>query len=246
MGEACILELLRHAGVPRVFECGLLGSRPWIATEYIDGKSIEQLAAEPLAVADALAVIRDAAAVLAHAHHRGVVHRNLTPASIVRTPARDCSVYIIGWGHASVDGRAGRPTVEPGSQFYRAPEAAEGGGDASADVFALGAVMFEATTLVLPEPVQRFPGVPEPLHQLLANMLAHDSEDRPSAAAVHVEATRLVELFADGSAPIEEVEVELVDIASGSPPMPGLGWMPPEHIAGRKGQPAPARRRREP
>src|SRR6185295_7365545 len=83
MREACILETLHHSGVPRVFECGVLERRPWIATEYIEGVTIEQAAAErPLAIGDALAIVRDAAAVLAHAHHRGVVHRNLTPGAI--------------------------------------------------------------------------------------------------------------------------------------------------------------------
>src|SRR6185295_14261025 len=61
MREACILEALHHTGVPRAFECGLLDRRPWIATEYIEGISIEQAAAErPLTVSEALAVIRDA------------------------------------------------------------------------------------------------------------------------------------------------------------------------------------------
>lgn len=247
MQEACILELLRHAGAPRVFECGRLDQRPWVATEYVEGTSVEQLAAEPLAIGDALAVLRDAAAVLAHAHRRGVVHRNLTPGAILRTPARDFPVCVTGWGHASINGRDGAPITEPGARFYGAPEVATDGGGPAADVFALGAILFEATTLVLPEPLQRFPGIPEPFHQLLASMLEHDPDERPTAAAVQAEAGRLVELFTDGSPAIEEVEVELVDIASSSSGLPGLGWMPPEHLAGMKAQPAGShRRRREP
>jgi eukaryotic-like serine/threonine-protein kinase len=245
--EACILELLRHAGAPRVFECGRLDRRPWVATEYIEGTSVEQIAAEPLAIGDALAVVRDAAAILAHSHQRGIVHRNLTPASILRTPTRDFPVCITSWVHASTNGRDGLPIVEPGERFHGAPELAIGDGGPAADVFALGAIMFEATTLVLPEPLQRFPGVPEPFHQLLASMLEHDPDERPTAATVQSEASRLVELFADGGPAIEEVEVELVDIASSGSGLPNLGWMPPEHIAGMKGQPAGShRRRREP
>src|SRR5512144_916388 len=42
MREACILEALHHTGVPRAFECGMIERRPWIATEYIEGVSLER------------------------------------------------------------------------------------------------------------------------------------------------------------------------------------------------------------
>jgi serine/threonine-protein kinase len=232
MREACILEALHHPGVPRVFECGVLERRPWVAMEHIEGTTIEQAAAErPLAVADAIGVVRDAAAILAHAHQRGVVHRNLTPKTIIRTQARGFPICVTEWGDASTADAdsAGALPAQPYARFYRAPElAVDGRADARADVYSLGAVMFEAATLVLPEPVQKFPGVPEPFHQLLASMLARFPEDRPTTAAVHAEAVRLAEVFSDGDGPIEEVEVELVDIASSSAAMPNLGWMPPD------------------
>lgn len=94
-------------------------------------------------------------------------------------------------------------------------------------MFALGAVMFEAATLVLPEPIQKFPGMPVAVHHLFESMLAPSPEDRPSASAVHAEATRLAELFSDPEAPIEEVEVELIDISRNTPPIPSLDWTPP-------------------
>src|ERR1041384_635354 len=59
MREACVLEMLHHSGIPRVFECGLLDRRPWIATEFIDGVSIESAASDhPLSLGDALAGAR--------------------------------------------------------------------------------------------------------------------------------------------------------------------------------------------
>jgi hypothetical protein len=48
---------------------------------------------------------------------------------------------------------------------------------------------------------------------------------------VYLEATRLAEVFSDGDAAIEEVEVELVDISRSSPQMPSLGWMPPDRMS---------------
>jgi len=230
MREACVLESLRHSGVPRVFECGVLERRPWVASEHITGVSIEAAAAErPLAIGDALAVLRDAAAILAHAHDRRVVHRRITPGSVVRTGERGFAVCITGWGDAAIDDSAAPLADDPGARFYRAPELADGErGRAPADVFALGAVMFEAATLVLPDPVQRFPGVPAGFHHLLAGMLARSPDDRPTAHAVRAEAGRLAELHCEGDAGIEEVEVELVDISRSQIARPGLGWMPPD------------------
>ena len=103
-------------------------------------------------------------------------------------------------------------------------------------MFALGAVMFEAATLVLPEPVQKFPGMPIALHTLLASMLSRLPDERPTAAAVQTEASRLVELFADGDAGIEEVEVELVDISRAATSLANLGWMPPDRLVSMQGR----------
>jgi len=238
MREAYILEALHHTGVPRAFECGVFERRPWIATEYIDGMSIERAAAEhPLAISDALAVVRDAAAILAHAHHRGVIHRNITPKAIVRTPARGFPLCLTEWGDASINDHVIPHVVDPDARFYRAPElVGEGHVDGRSDVYALGAVVFEAATLVLPEPLQKFPGVPVAFHALLEAMLARFPAERPTAAEVHASASRLAEVYADGGGAIEEVEVELVDISRGSAPMQGIGWIPPVRMASLKPQ----------
>jgi serine/threonine protein kinase len=233
MREACVLETVHHAGVPRIYECGLHEQRPWVASEHITGAAIEQVAARrPLPVGDALAVVRDAAAILAHAHRRGVAHRDITPRSILRTAHRGFPVCIIGWGDAAVRGSALPRGDDPDARFYRAPEAADGeGGSGPADVFALGAVMFEAATLALPDPVQKFPGLPPAFHQLLAGMLARSPAARPTADALHDTASRLAELYSGADASIEEVEVELVDISRSPLGLPDLpGWAPPERL----------------
>jgi hypothetical protein len=53
---------------------------------------------------------------------------------------------------------------------------------------------------------------------------------------VHAEACRLSELFTEGDAGIEEVEVELVDISRAPPAMPNLGWIPPARLASMQGR----------
>jgi serine/threonine-protein kinase len=247
MREACVVETLHHAGVPRVYECGVLDRRPWVASEQITGASIEESAARrPLSIGDAIAVVRDAAAILAHAHRRGVVHRDITPRSILRTAQRGFPVCITDWGNAAIYGTALPRADDPAARFYRAPEAAGGDrGSSAADVFALGAVMFEAATLVLPEPVQKFPGVPPAFHQLLARMLERSADDRPTADAVHAESARLAELYSDGDAAIEEVEVELIDISRTQTPRNDLGWMAPDRAPRASQTMATPRRRKD-
>jgi serine/threonine protein kinase len=247
MREACVLESLHHAGVPRIYECGVHERRPWVASEHIAGTSIEQAAARrPLPVGEAIAAVRDAAAILADAHRRGIVHRDLTPRSILRTSQRGFPLCITGWGDAAIRGSALPRADDPAARWYRAPEVLDGDrGNGPADVFALGAVMFEAATLVLPEPVQKFPGVPAAFHQLLASMLARLPDARPTADAVHAEASRLTELYGGADAAIEEVEVELVDISRAHPPMPNLGWMPPDRVPRASGTIAAQRHRKE-
>lgn len=246
MREACVIETLHHAGVPRIYECGVLDRRPWVASEQIAGSSIEVAAARrPLPTGDAIAVVRDAAAILAHAHARGVVHRDITPRSVLRTADRSFPVCVTEWGHAAIYGTALPRSDDPSARFYRAPEAADGDrASAAGDVFALGAVMFEAATLALPDPSARFPGMPPAFHQLLARMLARTPDDRPTAEAVHADASRLAELYVDGDSAIEEVEVELIDISRTQPARHNLGWMPPERVPRASQTMATPRRRK--
>jgi hypothetical protein len=92
--------------------------------------------------------------------------------------------------------------------------------------------------------MQKFPGLPSAFHQLLAGMLARAAADRPTADAVHAEATRLAELYSDGDGAIEEVEVELIDISRTPPAVSNLGWMPPERAPRASQTMASPRRRR--
>jgi hypothetical protein len=102
--ESRVLEALRHPAVPRMFECGILpDKRGWLASELVVGPAVHELV---LSVAEVVALVRDVADVLAHAHARYIVHGNLRAEVIVRAARGTC---VIGWADARVhvlDGRA--------------------------------------------------------------------------------------------------------------------------------------------
>ncbi|MBL9020500.1 MAG: protein kinase [Myxococcales bacterium] len=213
MREACLLDAMAHPGVPRVFGCGVVARRPWIACELIEGTPLsEQLASgRALPVHDVLALLRDAAEVLEHAHRRGVVHRNLRPEVLVRTRGRAFPLCITGWSDA------------------RLHDAEAALIDLRDDVLALGTVAFTALTGARPcdelSATERCPGAPRKLTRLIDRMLAEDPEARPSCAEVRAIAMDVLELTevempVEDDQLIEVVSVELVDISHLPPPVP--------------------------
>jgi hypothetical protein len=162
MRRACILEALRHPAVPRVFECGRLDGRPWIAFSDEHGTTLEdELQHRRLGVREALTLLEEVAALLSHAHARGVLHGNITPGAIVRAP----TLSLQRWENARVH------DTELMSDAI----------DGREDVFALGKTISAA--IATPDPV------PIALVRLLGQMLAGDPAMRPTASEV-VAATR--------------------------------------------------------
>jgi hypothetical protein len=169
--EACILEALCHAGIPRVHECGVLPDRrPWSALERVPGVTFAKFAGDgPVAVADLVVALRDVADILRHAHERGVVHRRLAATAIVRTQRRRCFHAIVDWRDAHTFDTEAPLTVDPRD-----------------DIHALGEVAFRALTGVAADAVSTqayCPAAPDELVALIDQMLA-EPVARPTAAEV--------------------------------------------------------------
>jgi serine/threonine-protein kinase len=203
--EACLLEALHHPGIVRVFEAGLLPDRrAWFARELVEGPTVaSSLAPGAIDRIDVIALLRDIAEVLAHAHQRGVVHANLRPDRIVVTGrTREFSICITDWSDARAHDASTPPVLDAiASWYYTSPEAIRGDAlDDRADVFSLGAIAYRLLTGRLPfdgtvartaeggtqhVPTEvHCPEAPRELTVLVDQMLAHDHWDRPSAAEV--------------------------------------------------------------
>lgn len=196
--EARLAARLSHPGIVQVFDAGLHEGIPYYAMELIDGHTlIEGLAAwhaaglpgaevenartllfgidddaEPRAqchihvTLDAVIQVADA---LAHAHEQGIVHRDVKPANLLLRG--DGRVFLSDFGIARSVSPGATLTAEwGGTPNYMAPEQAVGENtDHRADVFSLGAVLFEMLTLSRPfrgetalEVVERMRNAPTP------------------------------------------------------------------------------------
>ncbi|TWU66103.1 protein kinase domain-containing protein [Crateriforma conspicua] len=95
-----------HPNIVTAFDAGEQDGVPYLAMEYVDGKTLTQIVSEggPLTVGDAADVIRQAALGLLHAHRAGVVHRDVKPGNLMRTT--DGTVKVLDLGLAQISSLA--------------------------------------------------------------------------------------------------------------------------------------------
>ena len=147
--EARLAARLSHPNVVRVFDVGEEDGRPFIAMEFVEGGTLADLVERrgrlPSAEVATLGV--QACAALAAAHAAGLVHRDVKPQNLLL--GSDGVLKLGDFGIAA--GHEGtRLTLEGtvlGTAGYLAPEQARGEQvTAAADIYALGAVLYELLT----------------------------------------------------------------------------------------------------
>ncbi|HZU96968.1 MAG TPA: serine/threonine-protein kinase, partial [Planctomycetota bacterium] len=153
--EVRALARLSHPGIVRVHGASNENGMPYFVMDLVPGATLAARLRErgTFDVLEAARVIACAADAMAHAHERGVLHRDLTPANILADgPLATAQPVIVGFGVAKVAGfetRATRPGEIVGTPTYTAPEvirAELGPAGPPLDVYALGAILFELLT----------------------------------------------------------------------------------------------------
>jgi len=224
--EARMASKLNHPNVCTIHEVGEADGQAYIAMELVEGRSLSALLASgPLPTEQVVRYGQQLADALAHAHERGVVHRDLKSANVVITPNGRVKVLDFGLAKRLVgeeleaattlsEASMTAPGAVVGTLAYMSPEQLRGrSADARSDIWALGVVLyemlagvrpfkgqtgFELSSAILKEPVPALPAtVPAPLAAVIARCLAKEPGERYQRGG---EVRSAFEAFATGSA----------------------------------------------
>src|SRR3954454_5039521 len=188
--ESRIAASIEHPNVIPVHEAGEVEGRLYIVMRYVDGTDLRELVARegPLAPERAARIVAQVAEALDAAHARGLVHRDIKPANVLIARRGETDhVYLTDFGltkHSSGESGLTKTGQWVGTLDYVAPEQIEGGAvDARTDVYALGAVLYQALT----------GRVPFERDTEVSKMWAHISDPPPSAVAKRPELPRALD-----------------------------------------------------
>jgi serine/threonine-protein kinase len=204
--EASALHYLMHDAIVRyfVFTVEPVLQRPYLAMEFVDGRSLADILDEgPLTLEALLRLMRRVASGLNAAHERGIIHRDVSPDNIIVPQGDVARAKIIDFGIARST-QIGDATIIgsgfAGKHNYVSPEQIGlFGGDVTAksDIYSFGLVLFYALTgqkldmggtqFQLVEKRRRVPdlgAVDARIRPLLEKMLQPDPDDRPTMAEI--------------------------------------------------------------
>jgi serine/threonine-protein kinase len=207
--EMRMLGRLDHPNVVRAFDADQVGNLLYIVMEYVAGRSLDHVLEDrgPLPAAEVVDYMAQAARGLAHAHERGIVHRDVKPPNLLLSEEGRIKVLDLGLSAlkeadsaSSFATAAGRVV---GTVNYMSPEQAMAQDvDGRSDLFSLGCTMYqllagrlpflgetlaECLTLRIqrqPDPItDSRPDLSPRLVQLLEKLMARRPEDRFQTAA---------------------------------------------------------------
>lgn len=175
--EAELLGRLVHPGIARVYEAGWTatetGRRPYFAMEFVEGRPLNEYAAERvLPLAARLTLVSQVAEAVHYAHGRGVVHRDLKPSNVFIDGRGQPRVLDFGVARPLGEGsRATKTGQLVGTLAYMSPEQASGRYEVTprADVYSLGVLLYELLTGRLPIATDQVP-----LHEAVRRIREED------------------------------------------------------------------------
>jgi eukaryotic-like serine/threonine-protein kinase len=248
--EARAAARLPHPGVVAVFDQGEDHGLLYLAMEHLVGRTLREVLDElgVLTPGEALDVLEPVLDALAAAHAAGIVHRDVKPENVLLTDDGRVKVADFGLARAA---SAGTTTsgVLMGTAAYLAPElVARGVAGARADVYAVGIMLFEMLTGLLPftgdvpvqvayrhvhedvpAPSSVVPGLPTPLDVLVGAATARDPEVRPADASALLALERSARSRVDPAALEVRPPRPLVRPSAGAGRTQALGTPPPAH-----------------
>lgn len=193
--EVGVLGILRHHGIAQIYDAGVDESTgrplPYFAMELVKGLPIGEYAARShLSTLDRLSLFARVCEAVQHAHHKGVIHRDLKPGNILVEDGGQPKILDFGVARATNhDLQAVTLHTDVGQLVgtlpYMSPEQVSGDPaelDTRSDVYSLGVVLFELLTGRLPLDVRQ-KAVTEAIRILSQEQVPRVSEYEPDASS---------------------------------------------------------------
>src|SRR5271170_7762287 len=202
--EARAISALNHPNICTVYEVGEVEGRPYIAMEFVEGRPLSlEIPTTGLSLGQVERYGTQLADALAHAHSRGVIHRDLKAANVMVTPSGRLKVLDFGISQRFEPGRMGDGTTIldqswesqhtfTGTLPYIAPEILKGQeADVRSDIWSLGVMLYEmaagqrpfrgATAFELSAAIlrERAPEITPPLPPVLSSVIEKSLDKDP-------------------------------------------------------------------
>ncbi len=149
--EARLMTTLRHPNIIQLLSFGWRGAIPFLVMSFLEGRTLADRLRDTggkLSPVETLEVVRQVCAGLSFIHHHGLVHRDIKPQNIFLSPEGHATILDLGVARDKSNPGLTKPGAMVGTPYYMAPEQILGTSevDKRADVYALGAVIFELLT----------------------------------------------------------------------------------------------------
>ena len=202
--EARSAAKLSHPNIVTVHQICQVEQLYFIVMELVDGRSLAEVVRQKrLKPQEATRIITEASRGLAHAHRRGLIHRDIKPGNIMVTSENQVKMTDFGLARDifrdTSEYEEGRAV---GTPLYMAPEQCEGeDGDSRSDVYSMGATYYVALTRrppyegrdteeVMnrhrfdspPDPRKVIPGLPAAVFRIIEKAMDKEPDDRYQSA----------------------------------------------------------------
>ncbi|MGC9950396.1 MAG: protein kinase [Bryobacteraceae bacterium] len=146
--EARSAGVLSHPGIVTIYDMEAQDDLAYIAMEYVNGPTLDQLiSGQPLPSDRLFSILGQTAVALDYAHQKGIVHRDIKPANIMVTEDGLSKITDFGIAKISTNEQFTMTGAIVGTPHYMAPEQVQGlAVDGRADQFSLAVITFEMLT----------------------------------------------------------------------------------------------------